>query len=143
VSGGPVSGGPVSGGPGGAPSSAFAAPTALTAAVPAPQQFGVGEQGGAVYRSKRPGLAIALVLLTILFEVAVLRLFFSAMTAKEIPAGATLAGIFMIPALPMFSLGLYGLIGGAPSGVRGWLRTPVVYLPVALVLFLAAGLAAS
>ncbi|MGI5244700.1 hypothetical protein [Dactylosporangium sp. CA-139066] len=146
VSGGPVSGAPASGGPGAGAQNAFAAPTALTAAVPAPQQYGAGDPGGAVYRSKRPGLAVVLVLLTILFEVPVLRLFLSAMTAKEIPAGGTLASIFMIPALPMFALGLYGLIGGAAAaapGARAWLRTPLAYLPVALLLFLAAGLAAS
>ncbi|GAA3457435.1 hypothetical protein [Dactylosporangium matsuzakiense] len=146
---GPVSGGPA--GMGAAPgTSAFAAPTALTAAVPPPQQprmqFGVGEDpGGAVYRSKRPGLAIALGLLTALFEVPVLRLFFEAMTAKDIPASGTLAGMFMIPALPMFALGLYGLIGGAAAaspGIRPWLRTPLAYLPIALLLFMAAGLAA-
>ena len=47
----------------------------------------------------------------------------------------------------MFALGLYGLLGGvagAPgAGPRVWLKTPLVYLPVALLLFLAAGLAAS
>ncbi|MER7006329.1 hypothetical protein ABT297_25255 [Dactylosporangium sp. NPDC000555] len=147
VSGGPVSGAPVSSGPTGAPPSAFVAPTTLTAAIPAPQQYGQGaEPAGAVYRSKRPGLAVVLVVLTILFEVPILRLFISAMTAKEILAGATLSGIFMIPALPMFALGLYGLIGGAAAaapGARAWLRTPLVYLPVALLLFVAAGLAAS
>ncbi|MFI5907255.1 hypothetical protein [Dactylosporangium sp. NPDC051541] len=154
VSGAPIPSGPVSGVPGsGAPSgmgtSAFAAPTALTAAVPPPQQrpqFGPAEDpGGAVYRSKRPGLAVALGLLTALFEVPVLRLFFEAMTAKDIVANGTLAGIFMIPALPMFALGLYGLIGGAAAaapGVRPWLRTPLVYLPIGMLLFIAAGLAA-
>ncbi|MEV8512966.1 hypothetical protein [Dactylosporangium sp. NPDC051484] len=147
VSGGPVSGAPVSSGPTGAPPSAFVAPTTLTTAVPAPQQYGqAAEPGGAVYRSKRPGLAIVLVVFTILFEVPILRLFLTAMTAKEVQAGATLAGIFMLPALPMFALGLYGLIGGeaaAAPGARAWLRTPLVYLPVALLLFVAAGLAAS
>ncbi|WP_433057423.1 hypothetical protein [Dactylosporangium sp. CS-033363] len=142
----PVSAAPGSGAPHGAGSSAFAAPTALTAAVPAPQpqQYG-GDPGGAVYRSKRPGLAVALVLVTVLFEIPVLRLFIDAMTADQIPAGGTLAGIFMIPALPMFSLGLYGLIGGAAAaapGIRPWLRAPLCYLPVALLLFMAAGMAA-
>ncbi|GAA2629049.1 hypothetical protein GCM10010399_70960 [Dactylosporangium fulvum] len=119
--------------------SVFAAPTTLTAAIPPP----VAEPGGAVYRSKRPGLAIVLVLLTILFEVPVLRLFLTAMTADRIEAAGTLASIFMILGLPMFALGLYGLIGGAAaaaSGGRAWLRTPLAYLPVALLLFIAAAL---
>lgn len=147
VSSGAMPAGPVSSGPTGAPPSAFVAPTALTAAI-TPSQAGAGQGadlGGAVYRSKRPGLAVVLVLLTIVFELPVLRLFLSAVTASKVEAGGTLAGIFMLPAVPMFALGLYGLIGGAAgaaNGVRGWLRPPLAYLPVALVLFIAAGLAA-
>jgi hypothetical protein len=43
----------------------------------------------------------------------------------------------------MFALGLYGLIGGAAAsapGVRAWSRTPLAYLPIAVVLFVAAAL---
>lgn len=119
----------------------FAAPTTLTAAVPPP--VAAAEPGGAVYRSKRPGLAIALVLLTVVFEVPVLRLFLTAMTADKIEAAGTLASIFMILGLPMFALGLYGLIGGAAAsapGARAWLRTPLAYLPIAVLLFIAAAL---
>ena len=120
---------------------AFAAPTTLTAAVPAPSA--AAEPGGAVYRSKRPGLAVALVVLTIVFEVPVLRLFLTAMTADKIEAAGTLASIFMILGLPMFALGLYGLIGGAAAsapGARAWSRTPLAYLPIAVLLFIAAAL---
>ncbi|MFB9184606.1 hypothetical protein ACFFX1_41335 [Dactylosporangium sucinum] len=127
--------------PGAEGTSAFAAPTALTAAVPPPS----ADQGGAVYRSKRPGLAVVLVVLTAVFELPVLRLFLTAATAQRIEAGGTLAGIFMIVGLPMFAMGLYGLVGGAAGslpGARAWLRTPLAYLPVALLLFIAAGLSA-
>ncbi|MEV0561290.1 hypothetical protein [Dactylosporangium sp. NPDC050588] len=125
---------------------AFAAPTTLTAAIPPPSAApaaAAAEPGGAVYRSKRPGLAVVLVLLTIVFEVPVLRLFLTAMTADKIEATGTLASIFMILGLPMFALGLYGLIGGAAaaaSGARAWLRTPLAYLPIAVLLFIAAAL---
>lgn len=119
----------------------FAAPTTLTAAVPAPSA--AAEPGGAVYRSKRPGLAVALVVLTIVFELPVLSLFLSAVTADKIEPAGTLSSIFMILGLPMFALGLYGLIGGAAAsapGVRAWSRTPLAYLPIAVALFLAAAL---
>jgi hypothetical protein len=44
-------------------------------------------------------------------------------------------------------LGLYGLATGAataagPQSGRAWLRTPLAYLPVGLILIIAAGLAA-
>ncbi|MEV0126973.1 hypothetical protein AB0H83_00680 [Dactylosporangium sp. NPDC050688] len=122
---------------------AFAAPTALTAAVPPPPAAAAAEPGGAVYRSKRPGLAVVLVVLTVVFELPVLRLFLTAVTADKIEAAGTLASIFMILGLPMFALGLYGLIGGAAAsapGVRAWSRTPLAYLPIAVVLFVAAAL---
>ena len=138
--GGPVSGAPLSGGPTGAPPSAFMAPTALTATVPTAQPT----VSGGVYQGKRPGLVTALAVVAVIFEIPVLRLFFTAVTADTPQAGATLAGMFMIPAVPMFAMGLYGLIGGAATapGGRAWLRTPLAYLPVALLLFIAAGLAA-
>jgi hypothetical protein len=53
----------------------------------------------------------------------------------------------MIIALPMFAVGIYALAGGAAvapgQGVRAWLRTPLAYLPLGLILFLAAALAAA
>jgi hypothetical protein len=44
--------------------------------------------------------------------------------------------------LPLTSIGLYALAAhSGPSGRDAWLRPPVVYLPVGLLLLLAAGLA--
>lgn len=94
VSSGAMPAGPVSSGPTGAPPSAFVAPTALTAAI-TPSQAGAGQGadlGGAVYRSKRPGLAVVLVLLTIVFELPVLRLFLSAVTASKVEAARVSTG---------------------------------------------------
>jgi hypothetical protein len=100
--------------------------------------------GGSVYHGKRPGLAILLVVLTVIFELPVLRIFFSSVLVKHVNAQGTFSSIFMLLGLPMFALGLYGLIGGAAataSGARAWLRVPLAYLPVGLLLFLAAALA--
>ncbi len=98
---------------------------------------------GAVYQGRRPGLVILLVALTVIFELPVLRVFASSALASKVDVGGTIAGIFMILGLPTFALGLYGLIGGtaAAQGGRAWLRTPLVYLPVGLVLFVSAALA--
>ncbi len=110
---------------------------------PAPTGAGaLGGSGGSVYRGRRPGLAVLLIVLTVLFELPVLRIFFSSALASPVNAAGTIASIFMILGLPMFALGLYGLIGGAAAahGSRAWLRVPLAYLPVGLVLFVAAAL---
>jgi len=97
-----------------------------------------------VYRGRRPGLAALLIVLTVLFELPVLRIFFASALGSHLNAPGTISSIFMILGLPMFALGLYGLIGGAAAvanGSRAWLRVPLAYLPVGLVLFVAAALA--
>jgi hypothetical protein len=108
---------------------------------------GTGDLGDGVYRSRRPGTAVAIVAVTVLFELMALRLLASAFFTSKVQVGGSIASSFLMIGLPMFGLGLYGLFKGvaaAPGvGMRGWLRTPLVYLPVALVLFIAAGLAAA
>jgi hypothetical protein len=100
--------------------------------------------GDGVYRGRRPAMAALLSVLTVLFEVPAVRIFASGF--RHISASATISGTFLVIALPMFALGLYALGGGAAvapgQGVRAWLRTPLAYLPLALLLFLAAALAA-
>lgn len=116
--------------------SAAQMPTQMTSQVPS--------STGSVYHGKRPGLAILLVVLTVIFELPVLRIFFASVLVSHVNAAGTFSSIFMLLGLPMFALGLYGLIGGAAAaatGARAWLRVPLAYLPVALMLFLAAALA--
>lgn len=110
------------------------------------QPPGPGPLGDGVYRSRRPGTAAALVAATVVLELIALRLLWVSLTGRPVLVGGGIASAFLAVGLPMFGLGLYGLLGGsagAPgAGARVWLRTPLVYLPVALVLFVAAGLAA-
>jgi hypothetical protein len=105
-----------------------------------------GQLGDGVYRSRRPGTAIVLVMVTVIFELMALRLLAAALSGHPVQLGGSIASAFLALGLPMFGLGLYGLLSGAAAtpGASGrvWLRTPLVYLPVALTLFLAAGLAA-
>jgi hypothetical protein len=142
--GSPMSGPPMSGPPLGAPSVAGPTTAVPTLAPPAGGPK-APELGRGVYRSRRPALAAALVVLTVIFELPALRIFASAALATKVDARGTIASIFMILGLPMFAMGLYGLITGAAAaaaGSRTWLRTPLAYLPVAVVLFFAAALAA-
>lgn len=131
---------------GGSPS--VAAPTTAVPTLPPPAPAGAPkapELGRGVYRSRRPALAAGLVALTVLFELPALRIFASAALASKVDAAGTISSIFLILGLPMFAMGLYGLITGAAAaaaGSRTWLRTPLAYLPVAVILFLAAALAA-
>lgn len=103
--------------------------------------------GGGVYRGRRPGLAAALIAVTVVFELVQLRMLAVAALTRLSPGGA-IASSFTLLGLPLFALGLYGLLTGAAAvpgapAARLWLRVPLVYLPVGLVLFVAAGLAAS
>jgi hypothetical protein len=105
---------------------------------------GLQRLGDGVYRSRRPALAAVLAVLTVVFEIPAIRVLLTAFS--HISINGTVAGTFLVLALPMFSLGLYALAGGAAAapgqGVRAWLRTPLAYLPLALILFVAAAVAA-
>jgi hypothetical protein len=113
------------------------APTAAVPTVPPPRQ------PASVYQSRKPMVLIALVVLTVLFEIPALRLLASAMVADSVPAGGVVAGTFMVIGLPVFAYGLDGMLGGpVPTNLAGWLRQPLIYVPLGVLLFLFAALAA-
>jgi hypothetical protein len=67
--------------------------------------------------------------------------------AHPVIAGAVLGALFAMVGIPLTAVGLYALVTGpsaasGPNAVGAWLRTPLAYLPVGLVLLVAAGLAA-
>ncbi|MDT5037691.1 MAG: hypothetical protein QOE03_2876 [Micromonosporaceae bacterium] len=106
---------------------------------------GPGQLGDGMYRSRRPGTAALFAVITVLFELVALRLLAAAVFTLPIQVGGSIASAFLALGLPIFGLGMFALVGGAAAqgaGVRAWLRAPLVYLPVAVTLFLAAGLAA-
>jgi hypothetical protein len=106
---------------------------------------GPGQLGDGVYRSRRPGTAAALIAVTVVLELVAVRLLVATFFGHPIQVGGSIASAFLALGLPMFGLGLYGLLGGAAAapgaGGRVWLRAPLVYLPIALTLFVAAGMA--
>lgn len=104
-----------------------------------------GSLGESLYRSKRPGAAVLVWLPAAILELPALLLLVDAASGGE--AAGVVAGASLVIALPMLALGLYSVATGAvraagPNSGQAWLRPPVAYLTVALVLFLAAGLAA-
>jgi hypothetical protein len=77
----------------------------------------------------------------------VLRILYTGAFGPSPSVGGVISSVLMLLALPLAAPGLYGLATGAARipdspAHHAWLRPPVAYLTVALVLFLAAGLAA-
>jgi hypothetical protein len=77
----------------------------------------------------------------------VLRILFAGAFGPSLSVAGVISSVLMLLALPLAARGLYGLATGAARipdapAHHAWLRTPLAYLTVALVLFVAAGLAA-
>jgi hypothetical protein len=108
---------------------------------------GTSKIGEGLYRSRQPAMMAVLVAIIVVYEVVAIRLLGAALFGQPIQVGGSIASALLTLGLPMFGFGIHALLGGgatAPgAGARVWLRTPLVYLPMALILFLAAGLAAN
>jgi hypothetical protein len=101
-----------------------------------------------VYRSKRPAAAALFGVPAALLELPVLFLLQDAAFADPASPSGVIAAACAALALPLLAVGLYAVATGAvraagPNSAQAWLRPPVAYLSVALVLFIAAGLAAA
>lgn len=103
--------------------------------------------GEGIYRTRRPAVAILFGLVAFLLEFAALRLLFEGVLGDPVIPSSAVAGICLLLGLPAVAVGLYGLVTGAgrlpeQPPAWAWVRPPVGYLTVGLVLFVAAGLAA-
>src|SRR5262245_4191529 len=118
---------------------------AAPASGPGPTGSGGAEPGGNVYRTRRAGVAVLLVVAAIVAELRLARLLLVAEFGVKATPGGVLAGLFSLAGVPLVARGLHGLATGAASAgnspARQWLRVPLAYLPVGLVLLLAAALA--
>lgn len=103
--------------------------------------------GPTVYKSRRAGALAVLLGVAIVAELLLVRVLLVGEFGTVVAPGAVLGSIFAMAGIPFVAIGLYALITGpaavaGPEAVRGWLRTPLAYLPVGLLLLIAAGLAA-
>lgn len=104
-----------------------------------------GDLSGKVYRTRRPAAAALIIVVAALAELVALRVFVAGVFGTTGGVPGTVAGLFLLTGLPLSAVGLYGLATGAATAGRGaqpWLRTPLAYLLVGLVLLIGAGLAA-
>jgi hypothetical protein len=128
--------------PGPAPSAAAAGP----ARAPGHAAPETGPAGGAVYRSGRLRVAAVLAAAAVVAELILLRVLLVAEFGAHGTAGDALAGLFGLAGVPLTTMGLYALATGAASAGqppgRLWLRVPLAYLPIGLLLLLTAGIAA-
>jgi hypothetical protein len=94
-----------------------------------------------VYRSRKPLHAVILGIFLGLFEMIMLLQFLKGITSFDLHR--VLAGGLMLMGLPAFGLGFYALLtGAAHGGPKAFLKTPLAYLPVGMILMVAAGAAA-
>jgi hypothetical protein len=104
---------------------------------------GAGRSGGdGVYRTRRPVSAVVFAVVTALLMVPVIRLLVVGALADRPSAGGIVPAVLLTLGLPLTGLGLYAVAGAGRTLDRAaWLRPPVGYLPVGLILLVAAALA--
>ena len=98
-------------------------------------------------RPKRPAVAAIIVVGHVTLAVPVLRVLFAAVTGPTVSAANAISSVLVLLGLPLAAIGLYGLASRSTGNddarpSQAWLRPPLAYLAVALVLFIAGGLAA-
>ncbi len=95
-----------------------------------------------VYNSRRPVSAVVCALATVVLLVPALLLLAQVTFAADPVAGGVVPAVLLTLGLPLTGTGLYALASGGRVGGRdAWLRPPLAYLPVGLLVLLAAGLA--
>jgi hypothetical protein len=93
-----------------------------------------------VYRTRRPFSALLIAIVTALLLVPVVMLLIRVTFVDEPTVRGVVPAVLLTLGLPLTGIGLYALAAGGPAGRDVWLRPPVAYLPVGLLLLLAAGL---
>ncbi|MFI7547731.1 hypothetical protein [Actinoplanes sp. NPDC049599] len=95
----------------------------------------------AVYRSGRPVSAVLFAVVTVVLFIPAVLLLIQAVFVDDLTARGVVPAVLLTLGLPLTGFGLYSLAGAGRTGARdAWLRPPLAYLPIGLVLLLAAGL---
>lgn len=120
---------------------------------PAEAPFGVADRvpvagplPSNIYRARRPGVAILLIIPAVAVGVLLVRALAASAFGDSFDIAGIVASVCALVSLPFLVAGLYGLISGAAHGAeqygfRVWARPPLAYLLVGLAFVAAAGLA--
>lgn len=101
-----------------------------------------------VYRGGgKPQLAWILAGLAVLFEIPVAYVLVRSLAAPGVAVSGVVSGLFLLPGVPLFAVGLYHLLAGHVTvrpgeGLAALVRRPLALLAVGTVLLLAAAVAA-
>jgi hypothetical protein len=94
-----------------------------------------------VYATRRPVSAIVFAVVTVVLLIPAGLLLIQAAFVDDPTARGVVPAVLLMLGLPMTGFGLYALAGSGRANARdAWLRPPLAYLPIGLVLLLAAGL---
>jgi hypothetical protein len=99
-----------------------------------------------LYKTRRAGVAGLVAVPAVVAELFLVRVLLAGEFGPTVLAGAVLGALLAMTGIPLVAIGMYSLITGpsataGPNVVRSWLRTPLAYLPIGLILLIAAGLA--
>ncbi|MEV4707661.1 hypothetical protein [Actinoplanes sp. NPDC049316] len=130
----------------GAPPNATTAPSAPGGAAYNEPTSMVPLAGGSrperVYNSRRPVTAVIFAAVTAVLLVPTLLLLVHVTFVSDPVARGVVPAVLLTLGLPLTGAGMYSLAGAGRVAAReAWLRPPLAYLPIGLVLLLAAGLA--
>jgi hypothetical protein len=124
-----------------APPGTVAAYNDPTSVVPPVSRYGPEtRQKDSVYRTRRPVSAILVAIVTGVLMIPTVMLLVQVSFDGDPVARGVVPAVLLTLGLPLTGAGLYSLAAGGPTGREAWLRAPFVYLPVGLVLLVAAGL---
>lgn len=101
---------------------------------------------GGLYHTRRAGLAFGLVAGTVALELPLLRALLASTLGDHFSVGGIVACALAMSGLPVLALGCYAASCGPATNsepdIRAWARVPLAYVPIGLVLLLAAAVAA-
>ncbi|MFG1988758.1 hypothetical protein ACGFJ7_02105 [Actinoplanes sp. NPDC048988] len=94
-----------------------------------------------VYQSKRSTTSFLVAIVMIVLLIPVVRLLFGATFTGTPSSGAIVPAVLLTLGFTLTGIGLFAVAKGGSITREAWVRPPVAYLPVGLILLVAAGLA--